>query len=147
MKSISAAKRSSVVSLLNEGYSHHQVQARTGLGKGTIGRISQEVVGDKENHPGGRPSKLSPRDKQSIISQISSGRLDNAVQATRFINSTITTPITPQTVRNVLKEAGLWSATKKKVPMLKGSHCQRRLEFAQYHENCIYLKNYRSLVI
>jgi hypothetical protein len=45
MKSISAAKRSSVVSLLNEGYSHHQVQARTGLGKGTIGRISQEVVG------------------------------------------------------------------------------------------------------
>ena len=40
------------------------------LGKGTIGRISQEVVGDKENHPGGRPSKLSPRDKQSIICQI-----------------------------------------------------------------------------
>jgi transposase len=124
MKSVSAAKRSSVVSLLNEGYSHRQVQARTGLGKGTIGRISQEAVGDKENHPGGRPSKLSPRDKQSIIRQISSGRLDNAVQATRFINSTITTPITPQTVRNVLKEAGLRSATKKKVPMLKGSHRQ-----------------------
>jgi transposase len=122
MKSISAAKRSSVVSLLNEGYSHHQVQARTGLGKGTIGRISQEVVGDKENHPGCCPSKLSPCDKQSIIRQISSGRLDNAVQATRFINSTITTPITPQTVRNVLKEAGLRSATKK-------------IEFAQYHEN------------
>jgi hypothetical protein len=83
MKSISAAKHSSVVSLLNEGYSHRQVQARTGLGKGTIGRISQEVVGDKENPPGGHPSKLSPRDKQSIIRQISSGRLDNAVQATR----------------------------------------------------------------
>ena len=94
------------------------------MGKGTIGRISQEVVGDKGNHPGGHPSKLSPRDKQSIIRQISSGRLDNAVQATRFINSTITTPITPQTVRNVLKEAGLRSATKKKVPMLKASHRQ-----------------------
>ena len=70
MKSISAAKRSSVVSLLNEGYSHHQVQARTGLGKGTIGSISQEVVGDKENHPGDHPSKLSPCDKQSIIHQL-----------------------------------------------------------------------------
>ena len=87
MKSISAKKHSSVVSLLNEGYSHHQIQARMGLGKGTIGRISREVEGDKENHPGGRPSKLSPCDKQSIIHQISSGKLDNAVQATQFINS------------------------------------------------------------
>ena len=59
MKSTSAEKHSSVVSL-NEGYSHHQIQARTGLGKGTIGRISKEVEGDKENHSGGHPSKLSP---------------------------------------------------------------------------------------
>src|SRR5882762_1185928 len=123
MKSISAEKHSSVVSLLNEGYSQHQIHTRTCLGKGTIGRISKEVEGNKENHPGGHPSKLSPHDKQSIICQISSGKLDNAVQATQFINSTISTPIT-QTVRNMLKEAGLQSATKKKVPMLKGTHCQ-----------------------
>ena len=135
MKSISAEKHSSVVSLLNEGYSHHQIQARTGLGKGTIGRISREVEGDKENHPGGHPSKLSPYDKQSIIHQISSGKLENAVQATQFINSIISTSVTPQTVRNVLKEAGFRSATKKKVPMLKGSHRQQHLKFAQYHEN------------
>jgi hypothetical protein len=35
----------------------------------------------------------------------------------------------------VLKEAGLRSATKKKVPMLKGSHRQQCLKFAQYHAN------------
>ena len=63
MKSISAEKHFSVVSLLNEGYSHCQLQARMGLGKGTIGRISGQVEGDKENHPGGHPSKLSPNDK------------------------------------------------------------------------------------
>jgi len=63
MKSISAEKCSSIVSLLNEGYSHCQIQARTGLGKGTIGRISKEMEGDKENHPGGHSSKLSPCDK------------------------------------------------------------------------------------
>ena len=111
MKSISTEKCFSVVSLLNEGYSHHQIQARTGLGKGTIGRISKEVEGNQENHPGGRPSKLSPCDKQSIIQQISSGKLDNAVQATQFINSAISTPVTPQTVSNALKEAGLRSAS------------------------------------
>ena len=78
------------------------------------------MEGDKENHLGGHPSKLSPCDTQSIIHQISIGKLDNAVQATQFINSTISTPVTPQTVRNVLKEAGFRSATKKKVFMLKG---------------------------
>ena len=106
-----------------------------GLGKGTIGRINREVEGDKENHPGSHPSKLSHCDKQSIIHQIRCGKLDNAVQATQFINSTISNSVTPQTVRNVLKEAGFRSVTKKKVPMLKGSHHQQCLKFAQYHGN------------
>jgi transposase len=135
MRPISATKHSSVVSLLNEGFSHCQIQERTGLGKGTVGRISKELDGDKENSPRGRPSKLSSCDKQSIIHQISSGQLDNAVQATQFINSIIPTPVHPQTVRNTLKKAGFCSATKKKVPMLKKTHHEKQLKFACYHEN------------
>ena len=122
MRPISAAQHDSVVSLLNEGYSHHQIQARTGLGKGTVGRISKKVEENKENHPGGCPSKLSTHDKQSIVRQITTGKLDNAVQATQFINSIIPDPVSSQTVRRMLKEAGLHSATKKKVPMLKATH-------------------------
>ena len=95
------------------------------------------MEGGEENHTGGHPSKLSPHDEQSIIHQISIGKLDNAVQATHFINSTIFTPATLQTIRNVLKEAGYRSATKKKFPMVKGSHHQQCLKFAQYHENWI----------
>ena len=82
------------------------------------------MEGVKEDHPCSHPSKASPHDKQSIIHQISIGKLDNAVQATQFINSTISTPVTPQTVRNVLKEVGFRLETKKKVPMLKVSHYQ-----------------------
>jgi Transposase len=100
-----------------------------------VGGISKEVLGDKENCPRGRPSKLSSCNQHSIIRQIRSGRLDNAVQVTQFINSTVTTSVTPQTVRNVLKKSGFYSATKKKVPMLKKTHRQKRLEFAHYHEN------------
>ena len=134
MRPISAAQRSSVVSLLNEGYSQRQIQARTGLGKGNVGRISKEV-GNKENHSGGRPSKLSTRDKHTIIRQVTTGKLDNAIQATKFINSIIPDPVSSQTVRRTLKEAGFHSATKKKVPMLKTTHRQRRLKFARTHEN------------
>ena len=135
MRAISAAQHCSVVSLLNEGYSHCQIQARTGLGKGTVGRIAKEVENNKENNTAGRPSKLSTRDKTAIIREIRSGRVDNAVQATQFINSTISQSVTPQTVRNVLKQSGFYSATKKKVLMLKKTHQERRLEFAKYHQN------------
>jgi hypothetical protein len=77
---------------------------------------------DKENNKGGRPSKLSHRDKQSIIRQISSGKLDNAVQATHFTNNILSNPVTPQTVRNTLKENNFHSVIKKKCPLLKKGH-------------------------
>ena len=77
---------------------------------------------DKENHPGGRPAKLTPCDKQAIVQQILTGRLDTAVQATNFINNIISNPVSPQTVCNVLKEKGYQSATKRKVSMLKARY-------------------------
>ena len=115
IKAISAAQHCSVVSFLNEGYSHHQIQAKTGLGKGTVGRIAKEVEDIKENNTAGCPStsKLSTRDKLAIIQEIHSGRVNNAVQATQFMNSTISQSITPPTNRNVLKQHGFYSATKK----------------------------------
>ena len=125
MKAISAEKHSSVISLLKEDYLYHQIMTKVGVGMATVNRISREVDLEKENNSGGHPSKLSTYDKQSIMHQITSGKLDNAVQATQFINSVIHNPVTPQTVRNVLKQSGLYSATKKKVPMLKKAYHQR----------------------
>src|SRR6267154_1679264 len=135
MKATSTANYASVISLLEQGYSLRDIGRRTGLGKSIVGRIKKHVDTDKENNPGGCPSKLSTCDKTSIICQIQSGKLDNAVQATHFINLTILHPVHPQTVRRALQESGFHSATKKKVLMLKKTHRQRWLEFAQRHEN------------
>jgi len=135
MKAISTAQHNSVVSLLNEGYSQCQIKDRAGLGKGTIGRISKMANGNKENNTGGHPSKLSGCDKESIIHQIRSGKLENAVEAAQFINGIIPNPVTPQTVRNALQESGFYSATKKKTPLLKQAHHIWCLQFAKYHEN------------
>ena len=77
-----------------------------GLGKSTVGIIEKEVDTDKENNLGGRPSKHSACDKTSIIRQIQSGKLDTAIQATHFINSTFQHPVHPQTVRRALQESG-----------------------------------------
>jgi transposase len=135
MKPTSSTKRSAVTSLLQEGYSVCQIESKTGLGKSIIGRIKKEVDGDKENSKGGRPSKLSSGDKRSIIRQITSGSLDNAVEATHFINNTLPNPITPQTVRNALKQSDFRAVVKTKCPLLKKAHRLERLKFARYHEN------------
>ena len=93
MKPTSSTKCSAVISLLQQGYSLHQIESKTGLWKSIIGRINKEMDGDKENSKGGCPSKLSSANKQSIISQITSGRLDNAVEATHFINNILPDPV------------------------------------------------------
>ena len=80
---------------LKEGYPLHQIESKTGLGRSTIGRIEKETDSDKENSKGGRPSKLSSHDTQSIIRQIITGKLDNATQATHFINNIIPSPVCP----------------------------------------------------
>jgi transposase len=135
MKPTSSTKHSAVTSLLQEGYSLRQIESKTGLGKSTIGRIKKEMDGDKENSKGGRPSKLSPGDKRSIIRQITTGRLDNAVEATHFINNILSNPVTPKTVRNTLKQDDFHAVVKKKRPLLKKAHRLECLKFARYHEN------------
>ena len=112
MKPTSAAQCASVASLLNDGYSLCQIQAKTGLGKSTVGRIGKELELDKKNYPGSHSTKLIPRDKQAIIQQITTGKLDTAVQATKFINNVLPNPVHPQTIRNVLKEHGFQTDSK-----------------------------------
>ena len=101
MRPTSAAKHSSVLSLLKQGYSYCQIHNETSISLGTINNIRKEVDANKENNPGGCPSKLSTHDKQSIIQQINSGRFDNAVQAANFINSTLTHSVHPQKLPGV----------------------------------------------
>ena len=135
MKPTSSTKHSIVVSLLQEGYSLHQIQSKTGLGKSTVGWIKKEVDGDKENNKGGCLFKLSPCNNQTIICQIISGKIDNAVQATHFINSVNPTPVTSQTVRNMLKKHDMYSSVKTNRPLKKKQHRENHLKFAHDHQN------------
>ena len=52
-----------------------------GLDKSIIGRIKKEINQNKENSKGGHSFKLLHWDKQTIIYQITTGRVKNAVQA------------------------------------------------------------------
>jgi transposase len=135
MKSISSSQTDNILSLYTSQYSVHQIAAKTGLGKSTVARVIKKAFPDKENLVGGRPSKLSATDKRAVVQQIISGKADNAVQATHFINSIITNPVSSQTVRNTLKEATLKAVTKKKKPILSSANIKKRLAFALKYQH------------
>ena len=84
--------------------------------------IKKKIDLDKENSKGGCPSKLSSCNTQSIILQITTGKLDNAVQVAHFINDILPSPVTPQTMRNALEERNFCSVVKQKQPLLKWAH-------------------------
>ena len=67
IKAILTACHPSVVSLLDQGYSDHQIQTKTNLGRQTVGRSAKKVENNKKNNLGGHPSKLSTCNKAPII--------------------------------------------------------------------------------
>ena len=104
MKPTSSTKNPIIISLLKEGYSLCQIQSKTGLWNSTIGIINKEASGDKGKSKKEFLSKLSLGGKSPIIHQTANWRLDNTVEATHFIKNTFSDPVTPQTVRNALKQ-------------------------------------------
>jgi hypothetical protein len=53
----------------------------------------------------------------------------------KHINTVISSPVTTQTVRNVLKKHSYKAVVKKKKPLLSAVHKRRRLAFALKHQN------------
>jgi transposase len=130
MQPISSHIHQTIVSLLLSNHSIRQVAEKTKVGRSTVGRISKEVIPNKENINTGRPAKLTPQDKRRLVNKIESGQLENAQQGAEYINSVNPNPVSAQTVRRALREAGMKSVVKKKVPRLTAAHRKARLQFA-----------------
>jgi hypothetical protein len=135
MHPIPTHKHQIIVSLLLDGESTRSIATKTGISKSKIGEIRKEVVPNKENIKTGCPPKLSPQDRRRVVNQIESGKLDNAVQATDFINSINPTSVSVQTVRNTLRKDNMKSVVKRKHPLLRPAHRKLRLAFAHKYQH------------
>lgn len=69
--------------------------------------------------------------QRAVLTQITTGKAANAVEATNYINTIIPTPVSSETVRRVLRKKSFKAVVKKKKPLLSARHRQRRLAFAQ----------------
>ena len=89
MNPISTSKRYNIISFSSHGLSIRKIAFYTGLGKSAVAQVLQELEQEGPRLHGGHPSKLSDTNKQAIMQQIITGKTENAVQATKFINSIV----------------------------------------------------------
>lgn len=135
MRSISSSQKENILSLASNGHSTRSIASKLGVGRSTISRTLQDLLPNHQTPSAGRPSKLSPTDERAIISQINTGKVTTAVQATHHINTIISNPISAQTVRRVLKKHSFKAVVKKKKPKLTAVQRKKRLAFAlKYRE-------------
>src|SRR5713101_2099517 len=130
MHPISSAQKENILSLASHGHSTCSIAKKTGLGKSTVIRTLHNILPNHQMPSSGHPSKLSSRAQHAILSQITMGKVSNAVQATKYINTIVPHPVSSQTVRNVLKKHSFKAVTKKKKPLLSAMHRKKCLAFA-----------------
>jgi len=114
MHPIPSAQKENILSLASKGHSSCSIASKLGVTQSTISRILRDLLPNRPRPLSGCPSKLSPTSQHAIITQITTGRAFNAVQATNHINSIIPSPVSLQTVRRVLKIHSFKAITKKK---------------------------------
>jgi IS30 family transposase len=128
---ISSAQRENILSLASNGISTHHIASKLGIDKSTVSRTLQSLLPNHQTPPTGHPSKLSARDQHAILTQITTGKAANAVQATKHINSIISTPVSSEMIRRILRKHSFKAVVKKKKPLLSVRHRKARLAFAQ----------------
>jgi transposase len=134
MKPISREVRSWVLSLLVEGHSCRDIARITGISKPKVSSIRQSQDGVSNNPHVCRPLHFSQRDERQIVRLVSSGQCFTAVQASHRLREEQGMDSSPQNVRRVLKRYGFRSRIRRRKPLLRDIHQQKRREFCMRHK-------------
>jgi IS30 family transposase len=103
MHSISSAQKENIIALASNGQSTCKIASSLGVSQPTVVRVLQNLLPNHQSPHSGCLSKLSATSEHGIITQITTGKVANAVQAAKHINSIIPNPVSSQTVHRVLK--------------------------------------------
>ncbi|KAI0995294.1 hypothetical protein K3495_g12888 [Podosphaera aphanis] len=107
MPRLTKATRERIVGLLKEGNSCRDVAIRVNCSPCVVGRLRKTISNIGSGSKGGRPSKLTPRLRRQIVHDITNGTHRTPKQVAAALKEAYSISVTPQTVRNVLRQAGL----------------------------------------
>ena len=83
----------------------------------------------------GRKRKTNTSIDPNIVIQIKKNRFQSARNLAKKVENEHGIKITPQTIRNRIKEAGFQGRHVRKKPYLTKNHMKRRLDFAKKYRN------------
>ena len=135
MKQISEQTTSDILTLLSQGLSTREIARRAGVSKSTVSNIRTAHLPGESTSKGGRPNRLSTREKRLIVRKITSGEYDTAVDVKRMLANNHGVEVHANTAQNALKEAGMKGAVKRKKARILPRHVQARLEFARKYQD------------
>ena len=94
MRSISSAQKENIIALASNGQSTRKIASSLGVSQPTVVRALQNLLPNHQSPHSGCPSKLSATSECAIITQITTGKVANAIppQSTSIPSSSTLSP-------------------------------------------------------
>lgn len=135
MKPISERKRVDILALVNQSLSSREISRRVGVSHSTVCKIRKANNPEAAVSRGGRPRIVTPQLQRLVIREITSGQSSTAENVRKKLRENHKVDLSAETVRNVLRDAGMKGMPKQKKPKLSARHIKARLDFAQKHSS------------
>ena len=135
MKTLSLTQKNCILSMLDAGHSTYHIGSITGVHASTISRLHSKECSELHKSSDGCSTKLSPTNICHAIHLITTKKAENAVQVTKSLKTITNQSLSPTTVQQHLKEAGIKAVVKRKCPLLSAKHCKACLNYAHAHKD------------
>lgn len=135
MKSIPTSVRDEIVSLATQGQSTREIAAKLNLSHMTVSRIREIHLPFTPKPAAGRPVCLTSSQKRLAVRYITTGQAKTAQKAAALLHQATNKAVSGETIRRVLKAAGLKAKKKQKKPRLLPQHRQQRMDFARKYQH------------
>ncbi|KAI0997290.1 hypothetical protein K3495_g10896 [Podosphaera aphanis] len=134
MPRLNMTTRDQIIQRLKEGKSCRSIASELKCSKSTVSKLLKTLPEESSARKRGGVSKLTPRDKRRIVNNIANRIVKTPKQAAAGLQASMGISVTPQTVRNVLRESDLKAKKKPKKPALTTRHRKARLDFSLRHK-------------
>ena len=133
MRRISLESRDTIKRLSSAGFSSRKIADQLNISYRTVcNYIASYGIKSSRIRPG-RCSKVSDKLKRLLVRKTDAGEFENAETVARYVRSAHNIDVSGQTIRNILKRAGLKNYVKVKKPRLNRVQIKKRLIFARVH--------------
>ena len=115
-----------IISLIDSGLTTRKIAAQLRVSQSKVSRVRKESRESVQKSRGGRPAKLTTRDKRKLVQLICSGKAYNVNLMKNELENITGINISSDTVRWALKQAGMKAITKKKKPRLLSRYQKKK---------------------